>query len=52
MLVKLSFDQCNSMSVPIHFVDSTYINVHGCFVLYLNMIYEFLCLTEISEKDF
>jgi len=52
MLVELYFDQCNSISVPIHFVDSTYINVYGCFVLYLNMIYEFLCLIEIYEKDF
>jgi len=52
MLVEPSFVQCSSVSVPIYFVDSTYINVHGCFVLCLNMIYEFLCLTEISEKDF
>jgi len=52
MLVEPSFVQCNSISMPIHFVDSTYNNVHGCFVLYLNIIHEFLCLTEISEKDF
>jgi hypothetical protein len=52
MLVESSFVQCNSTSVPIYFVDSRDINVHGCFVLYLNMICESLGLIEISEKDF
>ena len=51
MLAESSFVQCNSISVPIQFVDSTYVNVHGCFVLYLNLIYEFLGLIEISVKD-
>jgi hypothetical protein len=51
MLVELPFVQCNSIRVQIYFVDSTYVNVHGCFVLYLNLIYEFLGLIEISVKD-